>query len=300
MVISLFIARFQKYTRIKGHEMSNFYDPLLEKSVNWLPWHMRCFIRHLPGIAWLQRRFFSSFMAGREFTHTINAGPATGLNYPIQLPDDKQIWTGTYETPVANVLRNSVINNSPCYDIGSHRGFLAGVMGVAGASEIHCFEPNPGNVKQLQHLSDLNPDISFVIHDVAISDTSGEANFIAMSESSMGKLSSSPFQHEEKGAEHFSVPMYTLDYLLEMGKIPPPALIKIDVEGAEEKVLSGARHILTTFKPTVVLETHTCTLAKDCIQYLETSGYQVQPLCGGDLQQILKERPVTHWIATAA
>ncbi len=47
-------------------------------------------------------------------------------------------------------------------------------------------------------------------------------------------------------------PTVSLDWLLERRK--PPALVKIDVEGAETAVLCGATKLLTAVRPIVIIE----------------------------------------------
>ena len=110
---------------------------MIEKSVNLVPWRVRHLIRSIPGVAQLQRQIFARCIGDRQFVHRINAGPAAGLNYQVHLPQDKQIWTGTYEAEVATKICETVNPGKACFDIGAHRGFLSGVMAVAGASEVH-------------------------------------------------------------------------------------------------------------------------------------------------------------------
>ena len=108
-------------------------NKIIQYSVNFLPWQLRRWIKHIPVIASLQRWFFANFLAGQEFIHLINAGPAKGLKYPIKLPEDKAIWAGTYEPDFALVLANSVQSGDVCYDIGGYRGFFSSVFALAGA-----------------------------------------------------------------------------------------------------------------------------------------------------------------------
>ena len=70
---------------------------LLRKSVSLVPWQIRGVIKKMPLMAPLQRRLLARFLEGHEFIHMVDAGPARGLRYPITLPQDKGIWTGTYE-----------------------------------------------------------------------------------------------------------------------------------------------------------------------------------------------------------
>ena len=71
-----------------------------------------------------------------EFEHTIDYGPAKGLRMPVRLPDDKGFWKGTYEEGFCSLLAAAVKHGDVCHDIGAFRGYTAGVMALAGASEV--------------------------------------------------------------------------------------------------------------------------------------------------------------------
>src|SRR5438105_5050128 len=97
---------------------------LFRQSVNWVPWQFRNQIRHVPGLAALQRWLVARFIGGESFIHQINAGPGKGLKVLIKLPDDKGLWTGTYETRFVQAIAKSVKAGSVCLDIGSYHGFV--------------------------------------------------------------------------------------------------------------------------------------------------------------------------------
>src|SRR4051794_17162547 len=67
---------------------------LVQSSIRIVPWRLRTWIKEIPLIAPLQRFILATFLEGHEFIHTIDAGPARGLIYPVMLPDDKGVWTG--------------------------------------------------------------------------------------------------------------------------------------------------------------------------------------------------------------
>ena len=272
---------------------------MIEKSVNLIPWRVRHWIRSIPGVAQLQRQIFTRCIGNRQFVHRINAGPATGLNYRVHLPQDKQIWTGTYESQVAAKIREAVIPGKACFDIGAHRGFLSGVMAVAGASEVHCFEPNPNNIEQLRTLRDLNNSYKFVLHEMAVGNHSGTAEFLLMEQSSMGKIRESNFQAHVPQAGKLIVQACRLDDLIDKGKVPAPGMIKIDVEGAEAFVLEGGENLLRKHRPHIVLEAHSKSLACACVNTLEDAGYKVEPLCQ---KNNLKDYcgATSHWMGRAA
>ena len=249
---------------------------IVEKSVNFIPWWLRDHIRKIPIIAFLQRCFVKKYLSGKSFSYVISAGPAKGLKFPITLPDDKLIWTGTWEKQVAEQIYSNVIVGKPSLDVGSHRGFMAGIMALAGSSQVYCFEPNPENISHLEKLKDLNSNLPLKIIPCAVSEKSGEAEFSLMPESSMGKLSESIFQRDVERNELITVQVKSLDDLLKSGDIELPGFIKIDVEGAELLVLKGARKIIELSFPVFVVELHSLSLAHECKEFLKQYGYKVK------------------------
>ncbi len=249
---------------------------VLERSVNLIPWQARHWIKHIPLVAGAQRLFFRTFLSGREFLHIINAGPAKGLVYPISLPFDKAIWTGTYETELAKAVANSVNHGDVCYDIGAYRGFFSGVFGLAGASHVVAFEPFPENCAQLQRLFANNPGLPLTFEQVAVGSENGIAEFNVMPDSSMGKLASSSFQPDQPTSGVLKVPLKTIDRVISEGSHPSPQVMKIDVEGAEVEVLLGAKKTLQTNRPILFIEAHSEALAKECTRLVEGLGYVVR------------------------
>jgi hypothetical protein len=51
--------------------------------------------------------------------------------------------------------------------------------------------------------------------------------------------------------------MVTLDQLVARGEVPPPTMIKMDIEGSEHLALRGGREILRKHRPHIALEYHT-------------------------------------------
>ena len=248
---------------------------VLERSVNLIPWQARHWIKRIPLVAGLQRLFFRKFLSGRAFLHTINAGPAKGLVYPISLPRDKAIWTGAYEKELAEAVARSVRQGDVCYDVGAHRGFFSGVFALAGASSVIAFEPFPDNCAQLQLLFANNPHLPLTFEQTAVGKDDGIVEFNVMPDSSMGKLASSSFQSDIESAAVLKVSVRSLDSLISEGKYPAPQIIKIDVEGAEVDVLQGARKTLFINKPLLFIEAHSRSLAAECTALLKELRYRV-------------------------
>lgn len=249
---------------------------LLQKSISLIPWRLRGAIKKIPLVASLQRLLIARFLEGREFIHTVDAGPARGLCYPISLPADKGIWTGTYELDLAEAIAGSVKPGDVCFDIGSWRGFFSGVMALAGASKVYAFEPLPENIAQLKKMIALNPALPISLIEAAVTDHLCTLEFLIMPQTSMGKLARSPFQVENTQGKSTFVRAVSLDALIAAGEAQPPSIIKIDVEGAELMVLRGSKKLLAEYKPKLFMEIHSPDLARDCRVFLELLDYEVR------------------------
>ena len=249
---------------------------LLKKSVAFVPWRWRRAIKHIPLVAPLQRWLLEQWLTGREFVHAVDAGPARGLKFPITLPEDKGVWTGTYELEFSSALSDAVRPGDICLDIGGWRGYYAGLMALAGAKQVLVVEPFPANCSQIRKLIGLNPHLSLTLLRVAVGEKSGSAEFCVMPMTSMGKLASSPFQRNVSGDRSMAVDVVSLDELLAAGKIEAPNVVKIDVEGAEAFVLRGAESLIARHQPRIFVEAHSSDLARECTGFLAGHGYEIR------------------------
>jgi FkbM family methyltransferase len=251
---------------------------LIRGSGNILPMWLRRSIKHIPGVATTQRWIVSHTLSGEPFVHTINAGPAGGLRFEVTLPEDKAIWAGIFEPEFSQALRDATHKGDVCYDIGGYRGYMSGVLALAGASQVVVFEPLPENIVRLKRLLELNPQLPIRIEQLAIGGSDGGTHFKVMSDQSMGKLVSSSFQQSRDFERDVVVQIARLDTFVFEGKAPAPDLIKIDVEGTEAEVIEGAQRTLTKYQPKILLEAHSEALAVLCRRRLEEFGYQLREL----------------------
>jgi FkbM family methyltransferase len=242
-----------------------------------IPFSMRSRIKSIPGVASLQRAIVSCALDGREFEHLVDAGPAKGITFQIHMPEDKGIWTGTYEIDFATRLAAQVKPGAVAYDAGSWHGFFAGVMAAQGAVQVHAFEPLPANAERIRRLMALNPDMPITLHDCAVGACDTEMDLMVMPETSMAKLDVSTFQADKTSATRVRVRVRSIDSLVAEGTVPPPQLIKIDVEGAEAMVLAGARKTIRGHQPVIFAEVHSPALLAECQGLLESEGYRVEP-----------------------
>jgi FkbM family methyltransferase len=251
---------------------------VLGEAVNYIPYRMRPWIRNMPGIAGLQRWLVAQFLSDHPFVHIVNVGPAAGLRFEVTLPLDKSVWAGVYESEFTVAIAEHVKRGDVCYDIGGYRGYIAGVMALASAQNVFVFEPLPANQKALRRLCELNPQLPINVMALAVGNVDGTEVLKVMPDSSMGKLANSSFQAEVSATDEIPVTIRRIDSLLRGHEIPPPNVVKIDVEGAELDVLSGSVEMLRVSRPAIFLEAHGAALEKSCSQQLEQFGYKVRRL----------------------
>ena len=139
-------------------------------------------------------------------------------------------------------------DRSNCIDIGANHGtMLAQMVRLAPAGRHLAFEPIPEFADDLRRRF---PTAS--VFPVALCDSNGTAQFsCVVGDEALSGLSDRQLSGSND-IVHYDVSTARLDDVT-----PPdyaPAFIKIDVEGAEFAVLSGARETLKCYKPTIWFE----------------------------------------------
>ena len=174
---------------------------------------------------------------------------------------------------------------SNCIDIGAHRGaVLSEMQRVAPEGRHIAFEPLPHLAELLRH---EYPNVD--VRESALSDHSGESEFAYVhgaAEGWSGILFRPLPPGEEADVEQITVRLDRLDDLLDPDY--RPAVIKIDVEGAELQVFKGAVETLRRHHPIVIFEHGTGsaeaygTLPRDVFTFLQDeAGMRIFDLDGG-------------------
>lgn len=135
-------------------------------------------------------------------------------------------------------------------NIGNHTLFFARYM----ASRVVAFEPHPRNYDILTSVVATNQLAHVTTVPIGVSSASGVAT-LALPAGVSKNAGSFTMQIQVPTEGSVDVPVNTLDQLLK-GHNEPITLIKIDVEGHEEHVLSGARGILVEHRPHLIIEAH--------------------------------------------
>lgn len=142
--------------------------------------------------------------------------------------------------------------NDVLWDIGANIGIISAHFANPEykLKAIYAFEPNPEIFETLSYLFINNP--IFHGHNFALaSERAQKQLLVPIGCSCKGSLVQQQTRHKFKT---FSVECYTGDELVDNGRVAPPSLVKIDVEGLELDVLTGMNSILKKYKPVVFLE----------------------------------------------
>jgi FkbM family methyltransferase len=164
---------------------------------------------------------------------------------------------GTAEPETQLVLTTLLRPGMTFYDIGANVGFYSVIAArlVGGAGRVVSFEPLPENTASLKHNAEINNFGQVTVHEFALGCIDGEMLFAMSERPTWGKLSSVgtlPNRH----IGNVKVAVHRLDSIVNEAALRPPDLVKIDVEGAENDVLGGARDTLARHRPVLIIELH--------------------------------------------
>jgi len=175
---------------------------------------------------------------------------------------------GFYELDLLQDIYNLNISSGVFVDVGANIGnhtlFFANVMD----KEVVSFEPNTIVTERLKRNIELNEATNkvSVIHS-AVLDKKGTGKIEQLIENNLG---ASIFIADNDG----ELKSNTLDeYFTDSNDAV--ALIKIDVEGNELKVIKGATKLLEREKPILVIELPNYQMLTSCKNILSTYGYEL-------------------------
>jgi FkbM family methyltransferase len=157
------------------------------------------------------------------------------------------------------------------YDVGAHSGFytllfsrLTGARGM-----VYSFEPCTYSLSFLLRHIKLNELSNVRVVQVALADASG-----------LNPMSVDYDSYQNRLCAEERTPLLVSTIPLDAFEARPPHLIKIDVEGAEGKVLKGASRILSEAHPVLFLALHGEEQRQECAALLRAADYGLYALDG--------------------
>ncbi|RYX84315.1 FkbM family methyltransferase [bacterium] len=148
------------------------------------------------------------------------------------------IYTGLHEFEDMSFVLHALRKNDVFVDVGANVGTYTVLAGAAIGAQCITFEPAPSTFSNLMRNVDLNQINNLVdARNVGVGETDGEITFTSGLDTVNHVLSK-----DEHHADAVTIPVVTLDKSLQGSN---PVVIKIDVEGFETSVISGAANVLS-------------------------------------------------------
>jgi FkbM family methyltransferase len=164
------------------------------------------------------------------------------------------------------------------FDIGANIGYytLLASQQVGPSGRVLAFEPFPRNIAYLQRHVSLNHADNVTIVPVACAERGSLERFVMGTDCATGHLSSGPAARDDQRTLIVATAAVD-DIVRECGLIPD--VMKVDVEGAEERVLRGAAKTLAEARPILLLGAHSAALRTACTNLLGRLGYPEPSIC---------------------
>jgi FkbM family methyltransferase len=214
-------------------------------------------LRRMPGAS----RLYVRLIAGHGYTiGRIREGTIAGAQLVYDPRAENQYARGNYEPDTQAALASLPLDGRVAWDVGAHIGFFSLVL-ASRCRKVIAIEPGADAARRLRTNAELNSAPIEVI-EAAAGAESGMTRLHLAADGRMNRVDS----------EGVAVRQVTLDEIA--GRHGLPDLVKIDVEGAELEVLSGAADVLA-HRPFLVVEAHTPELLESVTALLEAAKYEV-------------------------
>jgi len=208
--------------------------------------------------------------------NVIEVSPAKGVYvdffYTEIIGQSYLLWGGFENKEIEHALEN-VAEGDVVFDIGANVGLYSAVFAekVGETGRVIAIEPFSENVKRLKANMKKNSFFNVTSYECALSDTAGVVTLFMASDSAYLSLNQ-PIGDKGRN-ERVSVDAFLLDDIWDREGNPDVSFIKLDVEGAEEKVLTGGGRCIAQCNPMIQLECFDTTALEGIINVLGQHGY---------------------------
>ncbi|MDA9190683.1 FkbM family methyltransferase [Alphaproteobacteria bacterium] len=179
----------------------------------------------------------------------------------------------TREREELKIIKKFVNQSTLFLDIGANSGYYSVFVSSFGARKCICFEPNPVLVKRINENIELNHFTHKIdIAPFALGDFEGNVT-LKIATSGLGNSS---INRNIEFVEELEVQQKTLTNALEKFGEVKADIIKIDVEGLEDKILYPYLSKLdeNMMPSLIVIEDNAVDWEMNIIEWLKTNGYK--------------------------
>lgn len=173
----------------------------------------------------------------------------TGPSFYVMYDGEKAF--DQYEKINKNSIEDHLKDKSVFFDIGANIGLFGVYFKLKNPDLIvHAFEPEPLNFQCLVNTINSFSFTDFHLSSLGLSDQSG-TNQLYVDKINMGGASVSL---ADTSRTAISIELTSLDEYVTINNIDRIDVIKIDVEGLEEKIIKGGIESIRRFKPLIIFE----------------------------------------------
>ena len=195
---------------------------------------------------------------------------------------------GDFEPDKRRFVIDNVNNGNVFVDIGVNKGdfTLLAASQIGPTGKVIAIEPEPENCSWIRRSIEANGFKSVDLYEAAAAETAGTAKLF------LGEKSGWHSLVQGVGASGYSIEVKTIALDdIDDGNLNPD-LIKIDVEGAENRVLEGAKAMIDRCRPTFVIDLHPhkgadIDLLEDYFRSRDYNAYSMRDL-DTTLQKVLR------------
>ena len=210
----------------------------------------------------------------------VAAGDLKGYKLLLNLKAEKSRWLGTYEPELQAALREYLRPGMKVYDVGANIGYITLMMAhnIGSQGQVFAFEALPVNVERIQKNIALNNLSNVTVISGAVLNKTAPVSFYVHESVGMGKAAGSAGRSTEQYHAEICVPGLSLDEFVYQQGNPPPAVVKMDIEGGEVLALPGMYRILQEQHPLMLLELHGPESEKVAWNLLNSAGYTLRAM----------------------
>ena len=240
------------------------------------------FLKSLPFIRQAGRWWVNTFMEGS--VTPIYQGEAQGMLWKRRKRYINGYWLGDFEPAFQHALASTLHPGMTFFDVGANAGFysLVAWKKIGPSGKCVSVDPDPDNCAHMQELKQINKLVAWEIVEEAMAGTPGILTFQTSTGGDSGGhlVNMETFPGDNPQGERFrKVKADTLDHLV--ARYGKPDVIKVDIEGAEWEVFrDGARELLTTHRPIMLMELHGKGRADRILNLFEQNDYRLTTLTG--------------------
>ena len=236
----------------------------------------------------IDRRLLLGMVCGTHLrVHRIPFGPIRGRKLFMSPQISPRMWFGIDEPWIARLCKTQLRQNSAVYDIGAHIGYTTVLFAhyLNGTGAVHAFEILPSTAELLQNTVKANQFQNIVIHTVGLG---AEEAIQQLTIGSTAMTSIRAAKREGQRTERCKV--VALDKYRRERDLPLPALMKVDIEGAEIHFLQGSLELIDECQPKMIIEFHSKDLLRQGYTLLTSLGYKLYnehgELTGDSIEEI--------------